>query len=398
MKLSFHVGSLALCLLSALWVRSAVAASGEGWREGNLERIERLIRSQGKGGAGYDAGRRPVAVFDWDNTVVKNDIGDATLFWLVAHGKVRKPQDWGGLNPFLTPAAVRALDAGCGALPDPLPTPTDAACADAILSIYNEEKTPAGEPAFRDADNPDDIKPGYAFYAQLFAGYTPAQVRRFTEAALAQNLRNPLGTVQKIGTRSYTAFVRVYPQMKDLIRRLQKGGFDVWVLSASIQPSVEAAAKLVGVGPDRVIGVRHVLDAEGRLTGAFQGCGGYPDGNRSIIPYRRGKRCWLNKLAFAETDPARQLESPSPIAFAAGDAETDLFFLRDARELRLVIDRNKPELLCHAIQNADGKWLLNEMFLLPKPPRTEGYRCGAYGIPDQREKPLRALGTLRQAP
>lgn len=371
-----------LCVLAAPAVAQRARA---GWRPENLERLDRLIRTFGKGGPGYDAQRKPVAVFDLDDTVVKNDIGDASLYWMVSNGKLRKPRDWAALNPSLTPEAVRELQARCGALPDPLPTHLDAPCADAILSIYEDGATTSGAPAFLEAGDPDVYRTSYAFYAQLFAGYTPAQVKAFTGKALAQNLSNPQGAVQKIGTRTYKAWVRVYPEMKDLIRRLRKEGFDVWVLSASIQPSVEAAARRVGIGPERVIGVRQVLDGEGRLTDAFEGCGPYPDGNKAILTYRRGKRCWLNKIAFGEDDPARQMETPSPTVFAAGDAETDFFFLQDARELRLVIDRGKPELLCHALANADGKWLINPMFIEPRAAKGSTLSCAAYGLSDQKD-------------
>src|SRR5688572_9037984 len=56
-----------------------------GWDADNRERLNNLLTDYRvkRGGA-----RRPVAVFDWDNTVVKNDIGDATFFWMIQHDKI----------------------------------------------------------------------------------------------------------------------------------------------------------------------------------------------------------------------------------------------------------------------------------------------------------------------
>lgn len=54
----------------------------------------------------------------------------------------------------------------------------------------------------------------------------------------------------------------------------------------------------------------------------------------------------------------------------------------DAKGGRLVIDKNNPELLCHAYQNDDGKWLVNPMFIQPKPPLHGSYKCEVFKIPD----------------
>ena len=49
-------------------------------------------------------------MFDWDNTVIKNDIGAATVFHMVRQGLVRRPADWGDFSD-LTDAARQRLAA-----------------------------------------------------------------------------------------------------------------------------------------------------------------------------------------------------------------------------------------------------------------------------------------------
>src|SRR5437879_3531437 len=49
-----------------------------GWTDTARSRINALIAEKGRAGAAYDPKNRPVAAFDWDNTVFKNDMGDAT--------------------------------------------------------------------------------------------------------------------------------------------------------------------------------------------------------------------------------------------------------------------------------------------------------------------------------
>lgn len=77
------------------------------------------------------------------------------------------------------------------------------------------------------------------------------------------------------------------------------------------------------------------------------------------------------------------IAADSPLAFTAGDSTTDLWMLRDAQTVRLVVNRNKTELMCLAYENADSKWLINPMFIEPLGQKVAGYSCAAYGIADQ---------------
>ncbi|MFL5318685.1 MAG: hypothetical protein ACJ790_03445, partial [Myxococcaceae bacterium] len=53
-----------------------------GWAGTNETRLNDMMKTLGVSGTQFNPAKRPVAVFDWDNTVVKNDIGDATFFWM----------------------------------------------------------------------------------------------------------------------------------------------------------------------------------------------------------------------------------------------------------------------------------------------------------------------------
>lgn len=201
-----------------------------------------------------------------------------------------------------------------------------------------------------------------------------------------------MGATQTVGyVRGLNAYIRVYAQIKNLITTLQQHGFNVWVSTASSQYIVDAIApQHVGVPATRVIGVRAVLKSD-KLTSDFQGCGTYADG-QDIINFRQGKRCWLNRIVFGISAKKKQLQQASPISFGAGDSDTDYFFLRDASDLRLVINRNKREVMCNALQNIDAKWIINKMFIAPKKLRQQGYRCAGFKnvlgkvIPDQQER------------
>ncbi|MEU9379140.1 haloacid dehalogenase-like hydrolase [Streptomyces sp. NPDC048255] len=365
---------------------------GPGWYGDNRARLQQLIDHYGRCNP-YRAGRaKPVAVFDWDNTVVKNDVGDATMFWLLRNGKIRQPPagDWSTTSRFLTPAATTALAGACGALARPgapLPTGTGTAggdrCADEIHAVYATGATKGGAAAFAGWDRRTN-EPGYAWLPQLMQGWTAREVRGFAAAARTENLAAPVGTAQRVGSGTATGWVRYYDQQKDLVKSLQKAGFDVWISSASPQPVVEVWAEGAGIGADRVIGIRNTTTYGGKFTSRLQGCGSVKDGADTMITYIDGKRCWINQEIFGVRGAAAEKVQPAARrqVFAAGDSDTDISFLRDATALRLVVNRNKNELMCRAYDNSDGKWIVNPMFIEPKKQKSGPYPCSTTGYVD----------------
>ncbi len=346
----------------------------QGWLAPNRARIDRLLD---------EGGGSRVAVFDWDNTMMRNDIGDATFFWMLRHDEIVQPpdRDWSLTNKHLTTAARQALAGACDSLAEPgkpLPTSQAVACADALVAIYDRGVTPKDAPAFDD-DTTETIHQPYAWGAQLQAAHTPSEMRAIAEKAYAENAAAEVSATQTIGTTQGLAhWVRIYEPMHDLVSSLQANGFDVWVVSASSQPLAETVASKVGVDASHVIGVRTVVRADGRLDYRLRGCATEPDGADTVITYDRGKRCWINREIFHLPPSERLDRARDPHmrpAFAAGDSDTDLAMVEDATELKLVINRNRPLLMCNAYTNKRGRWLIQPMFIQPLPRLASGYAC-----------------------
>ena len=367
------------------------------WYANNREELDECIAGYShcdRGEGGEHRANRPVAIFDWDNTIIKNDIGDATTYWMLRHDKILQPRDrnWRFTSPYLTSAGTGSLNAACDALAapgQPLPTSTHADCADAIISIYENETTRSGANAFA-GWNRLRIEPAFAWTAQLQAGYTPAEINAIARQVIAENLANPIGTKQTVGTTGgLNYYIRVYDQIKDLMGTLQDNGFDVWISSASSRYVVEVFAAHVNVAPDHVMGVTLLAGVDGKLTSNLAGCGDVPDGSNdgngnvtgnSMITYIDGKRCFANKTIWGDNTAAAVLTNPDlkqRAIFAAGDSNTDLSFVRDAIGLKLVINRNKKALMCNGYNGYEGRYLINPMFISPKGQFLSGYACSS---------------------
>lgn len=362
------------------------------WYGANRAHLQQVID-----GYGTCSGHRgAVATFDWDNTVTKNDVTDATLSWALRHDRLLRPARWKDTSAWLTDAADHALTAACGTgAGAPLRTSTRPRCTDEIVRIRETGTTTSGAPAFAGRWNHRRTVPQYAWIPQLFAGRTPAELASYAGSARREALAAPVGATRTLGTRTVPAYVRYYDQQRDLIRTLKRAGLEVYVVSAGAEPVTEVWSRAVGVDAAHTIAIRSVLDRQGRITVRNEGCGGVPATRGAVIPYIDGKRCWINQEIYGVQGAAAWQRQPwkRRPALAAGDADTDVTFVGDATGAHLVINRNKPELMCRAYDDADGHWLVNPMFIAPLPRRPEPYPCATTA----RTHPDGTLGPLRRA-
>lgn len=364
------------------------------WYGNNAALIQRAIDSYGR--CSWPNGRapqvRPYAVFDWDNTVIKNDISDQTIFWMLRHDKILQPpgRNWLNTSRYMTNEGAAALRKACGALAKPgkpLPTSSNVTCADEILSVRKTQKTTGGAEVFAGA-NERYMEASYAWVAQILQGYTPAQVRRIAAKARTAALRAPIGATQQVGSSTETAWIRYYPELRDLISTLKKAGITPWVVSASPKEFADVWGPGVGIDSAHTLGITQ-LKRKGKLTGHLKGCGGHADGSDAIMTYIDGKRCFINQEILGVQGPRAM--KPMPVAFrpvvAGGDATTDISMLKDAKGVHVVLNRNRAELMCVAYDNADGRWAINPMFIQPLPKMPGVYPCSTTAYTDAQGNP-----------
>ncbi|MGA5731089.1 haloacid dehalogenase-like hydrolase [Streptomyces seoulensis] len=359
------------------------------WYGNNRAQLQHVIDTYGT----CSGHRGAVAAFDWDNTITKNDVTDATLSWALRHDALPRPARWKDTSAWMTDAGDRALTAACGTgAGGSLRTSDRPKCTDEIVEIREKGTTMSGAAAFAGTWNHRRTVPQYAWVPQLFAGRTPAQLSSYAAAARTEALAAPIGATRTLGTHTVPAYVRYYDQQRDLIRTLKRAGFRVYIVSAGSQPVTEVWSRGVGVDAAHTIAIRSVLDHRGRITTRNEGCGGIGVNKGEVIPYIDGKRCWINQDIYGIRGPAAWQKQAwkNRIAVGGGDADTDVTFVSDATGAHLVLNRNKAELMCRAYDDTDGRWVINPMFIEPLPRKTDPYPCSttAYNAPDGGHTPL----------
>jgi phosphoserine phosphatase len=345
----------------------------EGWLPENRARLERTIAELGRGGARFDPARPPVAVFDWDNTMMRGDIGDLVLAHAIENELLFAPEDWSRVAP-LTEAALAVLARDCRAEPGaPLPTRSPE-CARAIAEIV-WEGTASGAPAFP-IPRARFYRGDYYLLSQLFAGHGEDELRAIARAAFDAAVRAPVGNVETIGGVEIDRFARLHAPMVELVRALESAGWQPWIVSASPQVVVEVVAAEAGIPRERVIGVRLPRGADGRLVNGVAECG-EGELDTPVMPWFEGKRCWIQRAIFGVPESEQRVPQSDPRwrpALAAGDSDGDTPMLQSATALRVVLDRHERRLMCNALAHPES-WLVQPLFVAPLPPRSEAYRC-----------------------
>lgn len=303
------------------------------WVASHRASIERMMEEQGKSSPSYSAASKPVAVFDWDNTMILNDIGEGTFMHLADTMGFSFDDNFWKLIPSRYRSELRRRYAAAAALP------ADQRHADPDYQAYRKLLI---QSYWHLCETKGDAV-CYPWAAQIMTGLTVEQVRAAGRAAMEKELAAPVGKEKlALGADDRSPLtvnrgIRYYPQMVRLISELQDAGFEVWIVSASAQWVVEEAAAGAGLRNVKVLGMLPAVNESGALTPMML-----------RVTYRKGK-----------ADAIRSVIGKEPV-FVAGDSMTDYEMMRMGSGPRLLIDRNKKELLDAASKH---EWLVQPKFL-----------------------------------
>ncbi len=171
----------------------------------------------------------PFAIFDFDNTCIINDVGEA-MFHYLCKNKLLKDFSLLGENN------------------------NDADYHEQVFNAYHNLL----------ADG--EIKEAYILYAQSFSGFSPEEAEIATRAAIEAE-GDTITTVELYG-RTIAHGIVLNPATIELFELVKSMGIDVWVVTASVEESVKVAMKYFNLDA-KLIGVRPMVK-EGKLTKELQ--------------------------------------------------------------------------------------------------------------------------------
>lgn len=278
---------------------------------------------------------RRIAVFDFDNTLIFNDIGELFSYYLIDEVLYRYDLDtfWDLIDVADGRDHIRALAHEVMDL-----DPAGRASSQVYAQYRAEMSALYGRKLERDGK-----RSCYAWAVRLHVGISELDMGFMSEQAILRELSRDIEQQVLQTSRGehieITRGVRVLEPMRALISELHGHGFEVWICSASNFWTIAQFAPRFGVPPERVIANR-VKTMRQELLGDLVEPAMFMEGKEQAILRDAGMR---PTLAF-------------------GDSETDLHMLRSATHLGVVIDTGgSSKLLAEAPQRG---WAVQPQHLL----------------------------------
>jgi hypothetical protein len=222
--------------------QAAIAAPR--WNQATRLALDKLIQ--------LGAGKHLPAVFDFDNTIVHGDIGEATLAVLARSGV---------LKPAALPFWLCPSSRSPGEARRDLQSFADVVeCYQAMLASTAHE-----------GRDPSPFANGYAWAVEAMTGLRLADVLRATSAAFARSLAPHPGVIEVTPGRTSILVPSFYPEMVELLAELLRHEFDVWIISASnvwsvrwmvlqvLNPLLRERKAEAGMRADHIIGISTLL-------------------------------------------------------------------------------------------------------------------------------------------
>ncbi|BCS95517.1 phosphoserine phosphatase [Desulfoluna limicola] len=247
--MAWMVGALVMAgtaLTSASAMAEVKLADGN-WNPAVKAKLEKIIAE--------NAFQGKKAVFDFDNTTVCRDIGEATFAAMVEAGQLTLDK----VSRDVTPSSFVLGDKTVS-----LDTVKD--LPEFYEDFLSATKHQAGEKT--------PYSNSYAWVVQIMAGMTPAQILPFSEKAFGNNIALKDSGAADLKETKINGYRMpfFYPEMVDLYGALLTNGYEVYVCSASniwtvrwmvtenMNKLIEAKyGKGIGIAPDHVIGVNVLL-------------------------------------------------------------------------------------------------------------------------------------------
>ncbi|ALS03247.1 phosphoserine phosphatase [Enterococcus silesiacus] len=356
------------------------------WFDKNYQAINNLIKENGVNSKGYDVKNKPYAVFDWDNTTIFNDIGEATFMYQIENLQFK-------MTPEELEKALKMNIPKDNFKDEWNNSDGNAVNIDKVTSdIVNDYKIidqsydgMNGQKKLAEIKDTEEYKDfstkirylydaigdtfssdiSYPWVTYLFTGMTADEVQELTREAIDYSLNLPIEMVTLKSPESLKSEagqvevnvqrgIRTIPEMQNLYKILMENGIEVYVCSASyidvIIPFATEEKYGYEVPTDHIYAMRLVKEKDVIQT-KFDTAYNQTQGD--------GKTKTIKKYI------AEKHNNNGPI-LVAGDSAGDVAMLTDFddMELGLIFNRNKSGDIGELYKKATDKESTNPNYLL----------------------------------
>ncbi|QRG68649.1 haloacid dehalogenase-like hydrolase [Brevibacillus choshinensis] len=330
------------------------------WAPATYQAINELIEKQGVKSSSYNPNKKPYVVFDWDNTSIMNDTEEALFAYQINHLAYKlTPEEFGKVIRTNVPEGPFAdgyqnADGGQVTL--------DAIASDLVADyqyLYDSYQGLSGSKSLEEVTATEQFEDfrtklfflyeainethstsiGYPWVLYLFTNMTVDEIHKLAEAsndaALGMAIQKETWTSPKVlagkagvVTVSHTTGLRLTSEVANLMNTFRSNGFDVYVVSASLEDVVRVFATLPKYGynlpSENVIGMR-LATLNGVITNKYQA--NYP------ITVGHGKTEVIQSVL-------EKKYGHGPI-FIAGDSNGDFEMMTELASVKLALVVNR---------------------------------------------------------
>ncbi|MBI3395680.1 MAG: haloacid dehalogenase-like hydrolase [Spirochaetia bacterium] len=264
--------------------------------------------------------RPGVAAFDFDNTLIFNDLGEACLYYIALQGllPLHRSDFWQEMvHPLVPQPTVDKLKETYGHLDPEDNYDVYVRFVDTLIGTYHK------------IAEQDGLESAYRWTRIFFGGQTVSDMEGVARSVFEYECERAVGESLLPSGIPMAAGIRMYPEMEWLVRELLKRGWDVHIVTASPEVIIRKVAPQWGISPDNVHGMQLVLKPEENL----------------LLPVIQEPMTYGPGKVEALRNKVKE-----PLRFAAGDSYTDWDLLTYAEDA-LLIDRGRPDLRQDAQKN-----------------------------------------------
>ena len=274
------------------------------WTNINFDRIKSCIDSTNQG----------LAVFDFDNTLIYNDLGEACMYYGAMQGLLPGDQEefWDILkSKYYTDVPFEQLRQWFVEFRDQGNEQSYHKLLNIIFQLYNG--------VYKN----DGMEAAYRWSTLLFAWQSIDKWQKMARHVFESQLQTPLGTNFFGDQYEMPQGIRIYKEMHNLIILLLARKWQVYIVTASPREIIAAVADYWGLEDANVIGMQINTNAKNQYLPQII----------EPMPFQDGKL----KILY------EHIPSDQAIDLAAGDSDGDTSLLREAR-LGILIDRDYKHL------------------------------------------------------